>query len=254
VTVRSYPLGRPRSASQSGGDCRARDLSQVHNVFGPWRFAATTHCRINNGLLRLTVGAAGATPTLTVEARRGRVVVGDFYSDTYSDTYGGSYSTPAWFAMGTLIIDSPSVAASLIAVRLVRISPEVVTIRLVAPLVADAFVTLRRGERHCRVQHGSTRAPLVVTDRRVRWTASPALDGTAYLGRVEETAETILGFRRYVGAIDSAAANAGTFSVTAASVTSARFGAGVGTPVTRDRPHDLHRQLGDTSRPRQVVA
>jgi hypothetical protein len=254
MTTVAYTLGTPRIAAERGGDCHARDLDQGRNVHGPHRFAATTDCRINNGLLRLTVGASGAAPTLTVEAWRGRVVIGDTYSDTYSDTYGGEYSTPAWFAMGTLTIDSPSVSALLTAVRIVRINPEALTIRLVAPLMADAFVTLKRGERHCHIQHGSTRSPLVTTTRRVHWTAAPSPVGTARTGRVEEVTPEIAGFPRYVGAIDPVTVDAGAFSLTTTAVTRARFGAGVATYATKDKTADLHRQLGNASRPRLVVA
>ncbi len=255
MTTVAYALGRPRPAVSRGGDCRAHDLDQDRNVHGPHRFAATTHCQISNGMLRLTVGASGAAPSLTVEAWRGAVVIGDVYEDPYVDLYGGAYSVPAWQAMGTLTIDSPSVSALLTAVRVVRLNPEAVTIRLVAPLMADAYVTLPRGWRSVRIQHGRTRAPLVDTDRRIRWTASPSPTGTSATGRVEEaTAPPGLdGMFRFVAAIDPATVNTGAFSVTAASVTTARFGAGVGVDTTNDRPLDHHRQLGDASRPRLVV-
>ncbi len=247
MTTVAYALGRPRPAVSRGGDCRAHDLDQDEDVFDErYRFAATTHCRIANGMLRLTVGASGAAPSLTVEAWRGRVVMGDVYEDTYTDTYGGSYSTPEWIAMGTVTIDSPSVAVLLTAVRPVRLDAEGVTIRLVAPLMRDAFVALRRGERMCRIQHGSSRPPFVDTDRRIRWTAAPSPVGTAAAGRVEEVtaAAGLDGMSRLVASIDPVTTNAGDFSVTAASVTTARFGAGVGGHATHDHPLDYHRQLG----------
>jgi hypothetical protein len=71
---------------------------------------------------------------------------------------------------------------------------------------------------------------------------------------VEEVSPVADGFPRYVGAVDAATADAGAFSLTAASVTSARFGAGVGTWAVRDRPFEMHGQLGDASRARLVVA
>ena len=254
MTTATYPLGRPRPAAKRGGDCRARDLNQGRNVHGGHRFAATTHARINNGLLRLTVGATGAAPSLTVEARRGRLVVGDVYEDVYVDLYGGSYSAPAWFAMGTITIDSPSVSALLTQVRIARISPESVTLQLVAPLMADAFVTLRRGERMVRIQHGSTRSPTVATTRRVRWTASPSPTGTATGARVEETTAAVDGFFRFVACQGSATADAGAFSVTTSSLTTATFAAGVGTSDFGDRPADYHADLKDSSRVRLVIS
>lgn len=256
MTTVAYALGRPRAAASRGGDCRAHDLDQDRNVHGPHRFVVTTNCQISNGMLRLTVGASGAAPSLTVEAWRGRVVINDVYTDTYTDTYEGDISTPAWFSVGTLTIDSPSVSAVLSAVRLVRITPEAVTIRLVAPLMADAFVTLPRGWRSVRITHGDRRLVPIDIDRRIRWTASPSPVGTASPGRVEEDVSPadFTGMNRFVAAIDTATADAGAFSLTATSVTRARFGAGVGMDSIHDRPVDLHRQLGDASRPRLVVA
>lgn len=254
MTTVAYDLGAPPAAAQRGGDCRARDLGQGRNVHGPHRFASTTHCRINNGLLRLTVGASGAAPSLTIEARRGSVATGDVYGDVYGDIYGGSMTAPAWFAMGTLTIDSPSVAALLTAVRIAHVTAEEITIRLVAPLMADAFVTLKRGRRHVGILHGDTRAnPLVDVDRRIRWTASPSPTGTASTGRVEEETPVVEGFPRFLASVDPVTVDAGAFSLTAASVTSARLGAGVGTYGTRDRPADHHREMGDASRSRLVV-
>ncbi len=251
MTVATYPLGRPRAAAQRGGDCRARDLNQARNVSGPHRFAAATHCQINNGLLRVSV--FGATPSLTIEGRRGAVTVSDTYVDLYSDLYGGSISTPEWLPMGYLSIAMASVTALLTGVRIVRISPEAVTIRLVAPLMADAFVTLRRGERMVRIQHGSTRAPLVTGVRTLRWEDTIAPAGTANTGRIEEVRPANHGFMRWIAALDTVTANAGVFTLSSGSVTTARFGAGVGTYDVGDRPIEMHSQLGDASRPRMVV-
>ena len=273
MTVVAYPLGRPRAAALRGGDCRARDLDQGRNIHGPHRFAATAHCQISNGLLRLTVGASDVAPKLTVEAWRGKVTIEDYLSDILSDTLEGTVSTPAWLAMGTVTIDSPSVsvddflsdilsdtlegrnASPLTAVRIPTggISPERVTLWLVAPSMGHAFVTLRRGERKFRIQHGSTRAPLV-TDRRVRWTAAPSPSGVAYANRVQEDAPKVDGFWRVIGAAEPVAVDAGSFSLTTPFVRTARFFAGVATDAFLDRPHSLHAQLGDASRPQMVVS
>lgn len=254
MTTVAYALGRPRPAASRGGDCRAYDINQGRDVFGPHRFSSPSHCRISNGMLRVTVGSSGAAPALTVQGWRGRVVVGDTYADTYADTWPGEMSTAEWLELGTITVDSPAVSAMLTAVRIVRISPEGLTLRLVTPAMRDAFVTLRRGEPMVRVQHGSTRPPFVDTDRRVRLTDTVAPVGTASLGRVEEVSPTHDGFPRFVASIDAVTPNAGTFSVTAASVVSARFGAGAGTYADGTRPLDLHRQLVDASTQRIVVA
>jgi hypothetical protein len=208
-------------------------------------------------MLRLTVGAIGGAPTLAVEVWRGRVTVGDVYVDTYVDLYGGSINvTPSWVAVGTLTIDSTLLTALLTGVRLIRVNPEVVTIRLVSPIMADAYVTLRRGEPQVRIQHGSVSAFPVTTNRRVRWTGTPSPTGSTSIKRVEEvTAATELdGLYRFVAALDAATVNAGAFSSTAAATTTARFGAGVGTAATRSGTYDLHKQLRDASRPELVVA
>lgn len=277
MTVATYALGTPRAAASRGGDCRAYDLGlsegggfgsyaeqyagepaviveAPRNVHGPHRFASTTRCQISNGMLRLTVGGAGTAPTLTVEAWRGRVTVGDVYTDVYSDLYDGSTSTPEWLAMGTLTIDSPSVSALLTSVRIAHINAEGVTLRLIAPAIADAYVTLRRGERVARIQHGTARPPFVDIDRRIRWTASPSPVGTASAGRVEETSASTEGFLRFVAAIDTVTTNEGAFSLTAPSATTARFGAGIGTYARHDNPAAYHQQLCDASRQRIVVS
>jgi hypothetical protein len=62
------------------------------------------------------------------------------------------------------------------------------------------------------------------------------------------------GFPRFVASIDAVTTNAGSFSLTAGSVVSARFGAGAGTYAERSRPLDLHRQLVDASTQQIVVA
>lgn len=255
MTVATYDLGRPLPAPDRGGDCRARDLSQGRNVKGMHRFVASDHCRINNGLLRVTVGASGVAPALTLEAHRGPVAIDDVYEDLYEDLYGGSMTLPTWFSVGTITVDSPSVAAVLTGVRLAQVSDEEVTIRLVAPLMTDAFITLRRGRRNVDIFHGDTRASSPANiDRRVRLTASPSPVGTASTGRVEEDAPVIDGFPRFVTALDPVTENAGAFSLTATADYSARFGAGVGTYAYRDRPADIHREMGDASLPLLVVS
>jgi hypothetical protein len=258
VTTVVYALGRPRAATHSGGDCRARDLAQGRNVYGPHRFANPSDCRISNGLIRCTVGAVGTTPTLTVEFFVGGIVstTGDYFVDTFLDTFGGITSTSAasWAVAGVLTIDSSTVTATLTQVRILRLDPEEVTVRLVVPAMADAFVTLRRGERHIRIQHGSLRLPRVSCRRRIAWTAS-SLTGVANPGRVEEAATGITGLHRFVASRGNITPNAGAFSLTTVtSGASAYFGAGAGTSVTRDTVADLHAQLSDATRPELVVA
>lgn len=248
MTAAGYALGRLRPGASRGGDCHVNDLHTGQRWDGPHGFAAPEHCQLDNGLLRLTVPAAGTAPALSIEARRGRVVVGDTLSNTLSNTLPGSRAVPAWIAMGVLTVDSPDVTALLTGVRLVRINPEVVIVRLVAPLMADAFITLRRGWRSVGIHHGSTRPPFADIGRRISLSDSPAPVGTAFPGRVEEMDPATASFPRFVASIDPVTVDAGAFSVTAGSVTTARFTAGVGTYALRDRPGHLHKQYGDASR------
>lgn len=261
MTVNTYVLGHPRPARSRGGDCYAHDLrvgpiTARPHVHGPHVFRAPEHCAIQNGLLRLFVNA-GSPPSLTVQVRRGRsVIVDDFYVDTYVDLYSGAYATPEWLDAGVVTIDSPSALVVLTGVRLVDVNPEKVTIKLLSPLINDAFVTLHRGWRSFRIQHGNDSlavpAPVSVT-RRVRLTDSPSPVGTAAKGRVEEVSAAIAGMHRFVAATDAVTVDAGQFSLTSGSVVTADFGVGVGTANAQDRPFNLHKQLGDASRPFHLV-
>ena len=253
MTTVAYPLGRPQPAAKRGGDCRARDRDQNRNVHGTHRFAATPPCQLDNGLLRLTVGASGVAPALTVEAMTGLRSVGDVYTDVYTDIYPGTYTAVAWTAQGTVTLDSSLLTALLTSVRIVRLTPHAVTLRLVSPVMADAFVTLKRGERMVHIQHGSTRSPLVSTSRRVSWTHAGLTGSTATAGRVVETAPLTDGFVRFVSGPGTATLNAGAFSVTQAGATSAAFGAGIATADYLDTAADMVAQLGDATRLRQVV-
>ncbi len=260
MTVKTYVLGRPRPARSRGGDCYAHDLTtgpitERPHVHGPHRFRDPLDCAIQNGLLRLAVSST-SPPTLTMQVRRGRVVVDDFYVDTYYDLYGGAYSTPEWMDAGEVVIDSPSFGAVLTGVRLVDVNPEKVTIKLLAPLINDAFVTLHRGWRSFLIQHGNDSAAIpapVSVIRRVRLIDSPSPVGLASAGRVEEPSSVIAGMYRFVASTDPVTADAGAFSVTTAATETADFGVGVGTATTRDRPFNLHQQLGSACRPFHAV-
>lgn len=268
VTVATYVLGKPRPARSRGGDCYAHDLrpdpitgephpiTQRPHVHGPHVFREPEHCAIQNGLLRLAV-VSTFPPTLSMQVRRGRsVIVDDFYVDTYVDTYDGAYSTPEWFDAGEVVIDSPSAPVVLTGVRLVDINAEKVTIKLLAPLINDAYLTLLRGWRSVLIQHGddSTAVPAPVSiARRVRLIDSPSPVGTAATGRVEETTAVVTGLYRFVAATVPVTANAGAFSVTSSAMVTAGFGAGVGTHAPFDRPLHLHQQLGNASRPLHLV-
>lgn len=257
MTVVSYVLGKPLAANMRGGDCRARDTTQGRNIYGPHRFATPSDLSICNGMIRLTVGAANAAPALIFSAYGPATpaTAGTTYNTatTYNaaTTYVASTYTSGWSAMGTIVIDSPVAAALLTGARIVRITPEAITIRLIAPAIADAYVTLRRGEPFARIQHGATRGTVVNTDRRVMLNGPPALTGTAYSGRVQEDTPTVANTPRFIAARTAGATvNAATFAVTVPAVRSAHFGAGVGMLTSSlSAPADMHGQLYDASRP-----
>lgn len=240
----SYALGTPRTATQRGGDCRARDLRLGRNVLGGHRFAVTSDCRISNGLVQATLGASGIAGALTIAAYRGEVTIEDYYADIYDDVYAGSTSVPDWHGMGVVTLDSPDVTALLTAVVVHHRSPESITLRLVVPAMADAYVILRRGERMLRIQHGEPRAGLVDIDRRIRWTDTLNPVGTAYPGRVQEDAPAVEGFPRVIGCRGAVDTYPSLFSLVAPSVRSATFLAGVATSRVKDRPADYLAHLG----------
>ncbi len=267
MTVATYVLGKPRHARSRGGDCYAHDLrpdpitGEPHpitarpHVHGPHRFRQPEHCAIQNGLLRLFVNPT-SPPSLTMQVRRGRLITDDFYVDTYVDLYGGTILEPEWLDAGVVTIDSPTVPAVLTGVRLVDVNPERVTIKLLAPLIGDAFVTLPRGWRSFLIQHGNTSlavpAPQYI-ERRVRWIDTPSPVGVAATGRVEEMVPALATFFRFVASTVPVTADADQFSVTAPARYTADFGAGVGTDSVRDRPINLHQQLGSACRSLHLV-
>ena len=209
--------------------------------------------QIKNGLIRLTASAVGTTPSLAVQGFRPAVTVADYYGSVYPSVYPGTTSTPVWLSVGTLVIDSPAVTATLDDVQVIRQSHEAITARLLCSEIGDAFVTLRRGFRSVSIQHGTTRPPIVDIDRRIRWTDTPPLVGTEAFVRVEEGVPEYEGFPRFVAAIDTATVNAGAFSATAVSATTARFGAGVGIAEAYERAADHHGQLLDASESHLVL-
>lgn len=255
MSVATYQIHLPPAPNKRGGDCRARDLTRGWNIYGPHRFPATTACRIGNGMIRATVGLTGVPTRLTIEALRGSVTVGDYLSDILSDTLGGGLSTRAWFSLGTLVLDSASEVGNLTRLQLFRISLERVTLRLVDSVLGDIYVTIRRGERMCRVQHGSVRNAHV-SDRRIRWIDDAGITGhidSHWTSQVEEVLPRVAGFPRFLISTEATTPSAGSFSLTATDSTVVRFGAGVGTFDDEDRPTDAHAQMADNSRPRQVV-
>ncbi len=131
----------------------------------------------------------------------------------------------------------------LTGVRVERIGPGAITLRLIAPDMGDAFVQLRRGERMLRIQHGDGTLEM---DRSVSLAGAGA--GTVTPGRVEELSAYNGDLRRFVASIDDVTEDAGTFTLTAQDSTVARMAAGVATDELGDSASAMHGQLGDASR------
>lgn len=248
VALPPIEVGPARPAVERGGDVRLRDLHQGRDVRGPHVFAGSASIRMTNGLLRLDVSGPGGVPSVGISVRRGAVVIGDFLSDILSDTLPGSNNPPEWLFLGTLSFDSTSVATTLTRARIVRLSREVATVRLVAAAVGDIYLTLRRGELMGRAQHGTGRGMPQSVVRRIRWTASPTLTGTASTGRVSESTSAYTGayrgVQRFLVARQTVTASGSAFSLT---TTTARviadFGFGVATPARLNGVADQHGQF-----------
>lgn len=249
----TYDLGLPKAANLRGGDVRARDTTQARKVFGPHRFAGSGDLKVSNGLLRLTVDVAGAFPSVIVSAYTAGALTSA--ATTYTTTtvydattlYFDDIYAHLWTAMGSVIFDSPAVSASLASAHLVSLTPERATICLISTAIANVYVTLRRGERMLRIQHGSTRPPFLTLDRRVRWGPPPA--GVAVFARVSEDVPAVANSPRFIATESSDATVSGpAFSITVPAARSASFGAGVGTVGERNTPADMHGQLFDSSR------
>ncbi len=265
MTIDSHALGIPRPPTSRGGDCRVIDIAgaRTHNIH---RFPFTTECRFTNGILRVEVGPAGAAPSLALGFRRGRVVVEDGYDDIHDDVYGGHVAVPEWVGLGTIILDDDSNPSLLGSVRTIKANPEVVVVKMAYTTDAaadEAFIMLRRGEPHLRIQHGSVRSP--VGNRRVSWTPIPVGHTHPGLGRVEEVTPEFDGILRFIAAVDSTSlvdpwVNPAEVEVDPAWAVVAHgrrvacFGAGAGVHDPDSNPSSLHSQLGYVGQPRMVIS
>lgn len=150
--------GVPRWVSDRGGDVRAYDRREAREVYGPAHpFRAPTDIEITNGVLRFWVGNARVTPFLNVSA----------------------FISGAWREVGCVQL---AAAATTAGARLVSCSPENATVAVDTFDGGTVFVTLRRGERMLRVQHGANRAPTLTIGRALYWLGTPParqLDATA---------------------------------------------------------------------------
>lgn len=142
----------PRWVTDRGGDCRAYDRREEREVFGPSHpLVAPTDLVITNGLLRAWVGARGLPPYLQVQA----------------------FAAGEWREIGYLQLSDPTEGSIVLtSARLVRVTPEAVSIAIGLQGQGEALLTLRRGERMFQVQHGGARTRLTAT-RQVSWSGVP---------------------------------------------------------------------------------
>ncbi len=142
---------------QRGGDCRAWDVAAGRAVYGPAHpFAEPSDLVLENGLLRAWCGGRGIVPYFTV----------------------ASFVDGAWRQFGCVALADETAGPVLDGARLLKVTPDVVTAALNVRDIGDVFVSLRRGERMLRIQHGNTRLPTASATRVVTWLGTPpTIDG-----------------------------------------------------------------------------
>lgn len=144
--------GVPRWITARGGDCRAFNRREEREVFGPSHpLVSSTDLVITNGLVQAWVGPRGVPPYLQLKA----------------------FADETWNESGYLHLGDPAGDdAVLTSSRLVRVTPDEVSVAVGIQGQGDAIVTLRRGARGLDVQHGSSRTR-VTANRRVQWAGLP---------------------------------------------------------------------------------
>ena len=147
----------PSWVTNRGGECRAYDIAEGRAVYGPSHpLVEPSDLVLENGLTRAWCGARGIVPYFTV----------------------ASLVDGAWVQCGHVLLVDETTGPVLERARLVKVTPGAVTAALHVRGIGDVFVSLRRGERMLRVQHGTTRAPTVATPRRAEWRGlPPTIDG-----------------------------------------------------------------------------
>lgn len=147
----------PNWITYRGGDCRAYDRRLERNVWGPGHaFLRSSDLLFTNGVVRAWCGLD--SPYLNVSI----------------------FDAGEWRETGVVSFDQTA-TTRLNGVRLVRVTPDVVTVALDVRSHGLVLVTLKRGERMLRIQHGTSLAPQVVAGHYVRLRGVPpylALDGT----------------------------------------------------------------------------
>lgn len=129
VDADALAVAAPTWVTDRGGDCRAYDRRSMREVFGPSHpFAQTTDCLITNGIVRAWLGNSGLRPFLNVQALQDNL----------------------WHEVGTVPIGRD--ADRLLGARVLKLTPDVITVALAVAGMGESLVTLRRGERAFRCE------------------------------------------------------------------------------------------------------
>lgn len=140
----------PEPITTRGGDVRAYDRRQERHVYGPHPFEEPSDALLQNGLWRVWPGPRNFPPFLHVEAFR----------------------SGEWHHAGVLSFER-DLDDELLGARLLRMTPDIGVLALNITGVGEVLVTLRRGERMDRIQHGGNRLPQASVARYVRWRGIP---------------------------------------------------------------------------------
>lgn len=151
VVVSAVDIAVPDWVSLRGGDVRAYNRSLEREVFGPSHpYPNTTDLLLTNGLVRFWVGNRGMIPFLNVDA----------------------FASGSWRHSGVLALAADDSDDVLLNARTLSVTPDLGTVALDVLNSGPIYLTLQRGERMIRVQHGSDRDE-VSAARYVRWLAAP---------------------------------------------------------------------------------
>jgi hypothetical protein len=175
-TPRRADAAIPTWVTNRGGDCRAYDVTQAREVYGPsHRFATTADCIITNGLLRVVFVARGVTAGFELWAFQGG----------------------QWVDMGLVTFGNGSVP--LLNVYLRRCTPDEVSVRAFCDLTGGGTFTLKRGERMVRCRLGNDRPPYGATGGSLY--ANSGTFAASSGGRRVQTAFDANGFKKVLMAL-----------------------------------------------------
>lgn len=197
-----------------GGDCRSYDVTQAREVYGPSHpFAATSDLLLTNGLIRATLGNRGSAPSFAVSA----------------------FHSGAWASVGSLVL-----SGALMGVRIIRLTPDAMTVSLSIAGDGETHVTLRRGERGLRLVMGSDKTPSLSAARTITWASSSA---SASSGGRRVGAADANGFLKSLLMLKSGFSDAAGFGITSGTTPRFEVGAFLARAATNEAAADQHNQF-----------